>query len=334
MEGSKKNENLNKAKRNRKDEFYTQIADIERELENYTKHLKDKIVYCNCDDPYESNFFKFFANKFNKLELKELVATSYYPSPIVGKELPVREIAGLKPEGKEPFVVRIREVKDFNKDGAIDFLDIKYLLESKKNVSASLKDNGDFRSNECIELLKQADVVITNPPFSLFREYVEQLVEYKKKFLIIGNFHAITYIEVFKLIKKNKIWLGCNSVKEFVRPDKTTQTFGNIMWYTNLSHKKRNEEFPLFKTYKESKKEYPKYDNYDAIEVSSVNNIPKDYKGVMGVPVSFMSKFNPNQFEIVGSNRGVKQDPQGIYGRSSYIDGKERFKRLFIKHKK
>jgi len=206
------------------------------------------------------------------------------------------------------------------------------LLKNKKNTTTPLKQGGDFRSPECIELLKKADIIVTNPPFSLFREYVAQLINHNKKFIIIGNDNTITYKEIFKLIKKNKIWSGFSRAKEFYKPDGSTQKFGNVGWFTNLKHKKRNEDLILYKKY--NKKEYPQYDNYDAIEVSKVSNIPIDYKGVMGVPINFLDKHNPDQFEIVGSNRGIDQDQNGVYGRSSFLNGKEKFKRLFIKNKK
>lgn len=180
--------------------------------------------------------------------------------------------------------------------------------------------------------MKQADIVVTNPPFSLFREYVAQLVEYDKKFIIIGSQNAITYKETFKLIKENKIWLGYNPVKTFAKPDGTTQTFGNVCWFTNLQTTKRQEELILYKKY--NPEEFPKYDNYDAINVDKTADIPCDYEGVMGVPITFLDKYNPEQFELIGSNRGVDQDPNGIYGRGSFLNGKETFKRLFVRRKK
>ena len=343
------NTGLNKAAKAKKDEFYTQLVDIEKELKHYKAQFRGKIVYCNCDDPFESNFFKYFAANFNALGLKKLITTSYTKSPIVGGQLPLFEVEGLKPSGKEPFKIEITEVPDIDGDGAIDLDDVKNLLKSNKNTATPLNGNGDFRSDECVELLKEADIVVTNPPFSLFREYVRQLAELNKKFLILGNQNAILYIEIFMLIKENKLWLGYDNggTKWFQVPDDyEIQTesrikiengvkyfsMGSIVWFTNLDTTKRHEELNLYKKY--NTKEYPKYENHDAIEVSKYLEIPMDYAGVMGVPITFLDKYNPNQFEIVGSNRGIDQDPNGIYGRGSYLNGKETFKRLFIRNKK
>src|SRR3989338_8960391 len=220
MEKKSSNKNLHKAGAAKKDEFYTQLVDIENELKHYKKQFCGKMVYCNCDDPFESNFFKYFAANFNELKLKKLIATSYAGSPIVGGQLSLLEIKGSK--GKQPLKIEISEVPDANKDGAIDLTDVKSLLKHNANVATPLKGSGDFRSNECIELLKQADVVCTNPPFSLFREYLAQLMEYDKKFLILGNVNSITYKECFKLIKDNKMWLGASihsGDREFRVPD-------------------------------------------------------------------------------------------------------------------
>src|SRR3990167_3821980 len=202
------NSNLHKANKAKKDEFYTHLIDIEKELKHYKEQFRDKVVYCNCDDPFESNFFKYFAAKFNALGLKKLITTSYTKSPIVGQQILPLDIEGLKPNGKEPFKIEITEVSDIDEDGAIDLEDVKSLLKRNKKNSTPLKGNGDFRSDECIELLKEADIVATNPPFSLFREYVAQLMEYKKKFLILGQQGAIIYKEFFPLVKENKVWLG------------------------------------------------------------------------------------------------------------------------------
>lgn len=309
MEKKSSNKNLHKANKAKKDEFYTQLVDIEKELMHYKDQFRGKVVYCNCDDPFESNFFKYFASNFNALKLEKLIATSYTKSPIVGQQIIPFDIEGLKPKGKEPFKIEINEVPDLNKDGCIDLKDVKYLIEHDKNVSTPLKGGGDFRSPECIELLKQADIVVTNPPFSLFREYVAQLFEYDKKFLILGNVNAITYKEIFKLIKENKIWLGyCNNRdKKFEVPEayecdkiingKKMKTVGAI-WYTNLDVTKRHESMTLYKKYNSD--EYPKYDNYGAIEVSKILEIPKDYTGLIGVPITFLDKYNPEQFEILG----------------------------------
>ena len=355
------NRNLQQARKAKKDEFYTQLADIEKELKHYKDQFRGKIVYCNCDDPYESNFFKYFAANFNALGLKKLITTSYSGSPIAGQQLPLFEIEGLKeikPKDAEAHRIEINEVPDFNKDGAIDLKDIEQLLKHTANVCAPLKGNGDFRSQECIELLKQADIVCTNPPFSLFREYVAQLVEYDKKFLIIGNLNAITYKEIFPLIKENKMWLGVSihsGDREFRVPDDyplnaagyRVDKEGNkyirvkgVRWFTNLDYKERHEELTLYKKY--TPEEYPKYDNYNAIEVSKTSDIPMDYDGVMGVPISFLDKHNPDQFEIVGSDYEIKQGllPELVNNTwegkidRGYLNGKRLYSRLFIRNKK
>lgn len=338
------NQNLHRANKAKKDEFYTQLVDIENELKHYKEQFKNKIVYCNCDDPFESNFFKYFATNFNALKLKKLIATSYSGSPIVGGQLSLLEMKGLK--GKQPFKMEISEVPDANKDGAIDLADVKSLLKYNANVSAPLNGTGDFRSNECIELLKQADIVVTNPPFSLFREYVSQLVEYDKKFLILGDQNAITYKETFKFIREDKIWFGYdnNGTKWFQVPmdyDIPTESrkkimngikyfsMGRIIWYTNLDTTKRHQYLDLYKKY--SPDEYPKYDNYNAIEISKVSDIPMDYNGVMGVPITFVDKYNPDQFEILGIDRYVEDNSN--YGKRFTINEKEIYARILIKNK-
>ncbi|MDD3491746.1 MAG: adenine-specific methyltransferase EcoRI family protein [Candidatus Pacebacteria bacterium] len=313
------NKNLHKASKAKKDEFYTQLVDIEKELKYYKNQFRGKIVYCNCDDPYESNFFKYFAANFNEFKLKKLITTSYNGSPIIGGQLPLFQVAGSK--GKQPLKIEITKVPDMNKDGTISLEDVKYLLKQDKNIATPLKGNGDFRSDECIELLKQADIVVTNPPFSLFREYVAQLIEYKKKFLIIGNVNAITYKEIFKLIKNNDLWLGVTmdgrniwfrvpddypinenvANSKIINGEKYLFVKGCI-WYTNFDNIKRHEKLVLYKKY--SSKEYPKYDNYNAINVDKVTEIPVDYKGAMGVPITFLNKYNPEQFEIIGQGQG------------------------------
>ncbi|MEJ0021259.1 MAG: adenine-specific methyltransferase EcoRI family protein [Candidatus Doudnabacteria bacterium] len=324
MSNKSLNSNLHKASAAKKDEFYTQLVDIEKELKHYKEQFRDKIIYCNCDDPFESNFFKYFAANFNALGLKKLITTSYTKSPIAGGQLPLLEVKGLKPKGKEPFKIEINEVPDSNSDGAIGLSDVEWLLRHDANVSTSLKDGGDFRSEECIELLNQADIVVTNPPFSLFRDYVAQLVEHKKKFLILGDQNAITYKEIFKLIKENKLWLGYDNggTKWFQVPkeyDIDTESrkkvvngikyfsFGRILWFTNLDTTKRHEKMTFYKTY--NPEEYPKYENYDAIEVSKKLDIPQDYNSVMGVPITFLDKYNPEQFEIIGMAKRGAGDP-------------------------
>ena len=313
------NEFLTNAKKVKNDEFYTQYSDIQKEIEAYLEYnpnvFRSKVVYCNCDDPFESNFFKYFAANFNALGLKKLITTSYNKSPIAGRQLPLFEMEGLKsikPKDAEAHSIEINEVPDINLDGSISLEDVKQLLKHDKNTSTPLKDNGDFRSDECIELLKQSDIVCTNPPFSLFREYIAQLTDYAKKFLIIGNTNAITYQEVFKLIEQNKVWLGINNgPKVYQVPDyyeqeniftgtdgKKYAKMGNTGWFTNIDFEKRHEVLQLYKKY--APENYPKYDNYDAIEVSKISEIPVDYDGVMGVPVTFLDRYNPEQFKILG----------------------------------
>jgi hypothetical protein len=309
---------LGKAKKNKADEFYTQLPDIEAEMRHYKEHFRGKVVFCNCDDPFESNFFKYFAMNFNFLGLKKLIATSYSESPIAYQQLSLFDVKSLEVKNtdtKPPYKVEITEVKDENADGAIDLADVEYLLKNRKNSLSLLKGDGDFRSAECIELLKEADIVATNPPFSLFREYIAQLVEYDKKFIIIGSKNAITYKDVFMLIQENKVWLGNgfpNGNAFFRIPDKYSRDwangvynpdtglvkFRNVGWFTNLDFKKRHESITLYKQFKPT--DYPRYDNFDAIEVSKVAEIPYDYDGAMGVPITFLDKHNPEQFEILG----------------------------------
>ena len=309
------NKNLNAAKVAKKDEFYTQLSDIERELQHYWQHFRGKVVLCNCDDPYESNFFKYFALRFNQLGLKKLICTCYNGSPVQGQEL-LLHFDGFDDEPtKIAYKVEITEVKDMNGDGAVELSDVRYLLQNDKNVMSTLK-TGDFRSKECIELLKEADIVVTNPPFSLFREYIGQLMEYQKKFVIVGHQNAITYKEVFPLLMKNEVWLGYGfkgAATHFYSPYDDVATSGDhkehmirvsgVNWFTNLEIPKRNEELDLICRY--SEEEYPSYDNYDAIEVSKTADIPSDYSGVMGVPITFLDKYCPTQFELLGiTDRG------------------------------
>ena len=309
------NKNLNDAKKAKKDEFYTQLTDIERELQHYWPHFRDKVVLCNCDDPYESNFFKYFALRFNQLGLKKLICTCYDGSPMSGTQL---SLFSLDPDGcekKTAYKVVITEVKDMNGDGAVDLSDVEYLIRNDKNVLSALQGNGDFRSKECIELLKQADIVVTNPPFSLFREYIAQLMEFGKKFLIVGHQNAIHYKEIFPWIKNNEVWLGYGfkgAAAHFYSPYEDTATAGDhrkdmirvsgVNWFTNLEIPKRHEYFDLICRY--SPEEYPTYENYDAIEVSKTPDIPFDYAGAMGVPTTFLDKYNPEQFEIIGLAEG------------------------------
>lgn len=314
------NKNLNAALKAKKDEFYTQMDDIAAELKHYRQHFRDKVVLCNCDDPYESNFFKYFALNFNSLGLKKLIATCYDGSPVQGNELLLHFDDWDSEPTKIAYKVEISEVTDCNGDGAIDLSDVRYLIQNDKNVLSRLKGNGDFRSMECIELLKQADIVVTNPPFSLFREYVAQLMKYDKKFLIIGNKNAITYKEVFPYIKDDVIWLGATVPTDFIQPkdDLKKSLSGLTRWFTNLDISKRHEELDLWRKY--SPDVYPKYDNFDAINVDKVADIPCDYDGVMGVPLTFLDKYNPDIFEIVGITKTWFGLASKIYGEQVQVD--------------
>jgi len=312
------NKNLHKANRNKNDDFYTELTDIEKELGYYKEHFKDKVVFLNCDDPEESNFWKYFYLNFKYLKLKKLIATHF--------------------ESKKP----------------------SYKLEKTNGDTKKtpLKQNGDFRSPECIEILKEADIVVTNPPFSLFREYVAQLIEYNKKFIILGNQNALTNKDIFELIKKNKIWLGIDNggTKWFKVPkhyDITTESrkkiekgekffsMGTIVWLTNLDNKKRHEKIILYKKY--NPKNYPNYKNYEAINVDKVSDIPSDYKEVMGVPLTFLGKYNPEQFEIIGQTHSgdkssevesLRKDPKHKHRGIVEGENKEKYVRILIKNKK
>lgn len=326
-EMANKNTQLQKANSSKKDEFYTQLSDIEKELRNYKEHFKGKVVFCNCDDPRVSNFFHYFSFNFEKLGLKKLITTCYKNQNVdLFSQNDAERAIYLEYDGD----------KNGNNVPDPDEIGIKHL-----------EGDGDFRSDECIELLKQADIVVTNPPFSLFRAYVSQLVEYKKKFIIIGNLNAISYKEIFKLIKDNEIWLG-HSIhsgdREFRVPEyyplnaagSRIDDNGNkyirvkgVRWFTNLDYKERHEDLILYKTYHGNEDEYPKYDNYDAINVDKTKDIPMDYEGFMGVPITFMDKYNPTQFEIIGN----EYDLNIAKGRG-YINGKRMYSRIFIKRKK
>ncbi len=329
------NKSLNKAKRAAMDEFYTQLLDIENELKHYKAHFCNKVVYCNCDDPRVSNFFHYFSYNFRHLGLKKLITTCY----------------------------RNQQVDMFSQHDQERAIMLEYdgfregdTVPNPEDIGVTdLEGNGDFRSDECIELLKQADIVVTNPPFSLFREYVAQLIKHNRKFIIIGNKNAITYREIFPLIRENKMWVGHTPMgrdllfdlpedyaAELLASKKQGSSYRIVngiikgrsqsIWYTNLDHNRRHEELYLSECY--DPESYPKYDNYDAINVDETRSIPKDYEGVMGVPITFLDKYNPEQFELLGSNRGIEQDPNGIYGRGSYLNGRETFKRIFIRKKR
>ena len=341
------NTNLKNANKAKQDEFYTQLVDIEKEMRYYKDHFKNKVILCNCDDPYESNFFKYFALNFNFLGLKKLIATCYVGSPIANTQLSLFDYESEENKTtRSAHKIEITQVNDYNSDGAVDLSDVEYLLTNKKNILTKLKGDGDFRSMECIQLLKEADIIVTNPPFSLFREYVAQLIEYDKKFIIIGNINAISYKEIFPLLKSNKMWLGASissGDRKFLVPDSAfdvdkvkggfeVDANGNkyvrvvgVRWFTNLDIQKRHEKIILYKHYNE--KEYPKYDNYDAINSDKVANIPCDYNGIIGVPISFMDKYNPEQFKIVGWTLGRGSYEVGaskIYSNAKQIscDGK------------
>ncbi len=311
MEKKISNRNLHKASAGKDDEFYTQLSDIERELTHYKNHFKNKVVLCNCDDPRVSNFFHYFTYNFEYLGLKKLIATCYKNQ---------NPDAFSKNKSEKAIYLEYTGDKNGDKIPNIKEIGIKYL-----------KGDGDFRSPECIELLKQADIIVTNPPFSLFREYVAQLIEYNKKFLIIGNINAISYKECFELIKENKIWLGYNCTRYFKKPDGTMYETARSFWYTNLDIKKRHEKLILYKTY--NKKDYPKYENYDAINVDKTKNIPIDYSGAIWVPITFMDKYNPEQFEIIWIDRVLVEELTCKVSRFR-INGKEIYARIIIKNKK
>ena len=322
-----KNENLHKAKEAKNDEFYTQYEDIQLEMNHYERHFAGKTVLCNCDDPFESNFCKFFLRNFNHLRLARLICTSYSTSPVIGRQLTLFDEFEEEVRGGNGYVMDITEVPMANGRGVSDD-DIDRLLHSPKRGVKKLKGDGDFRSAECVDYLRQADIMVTNPPFSLFREYVAQLIEYEKKFVIIGSQNAITYKEIFPLIKDNKLWLGCRGLnkdmyfnvkseyqKYLLENKKEGSAYkiidGVVMgrlasacWYTNLDHSKRHEELVLYKHYYGNEQDYPKYDNYDAINVDKTSDIPCDYFEDMGVPITYIDKHNPEQFEIVKFRKG------------------------------
>jgi hypothetical protein len=346
------NKDLHDAKKIKNDEFYTQLTDIEKELKYYRHYFKGKTILCNCDDPRVSKFFYFFYSKFHFLGLKRLISTCYKN---LNPDLFSQNL-------DEQAVYCIYDGKDRADDTYTD-----YDTFIKQNEWGVLKGDGDFRSSECIELLKQADIVCTNPPFSLFREYVTQLIEYEKKFIIIGNKNAITYKEIFRLIKENKLWVGYTPMgvdmlfdvpddfaKKVIAEKKEGSSYrivdgvvkgrSQAIWFTNFDIKKRHEEIVLYKHY--SPKEFPKYDNYDAIEVSKVSEIPQDYAGVMGVPITFLDKYNPDQFEILGLANDKRDDNEiFIKGTPCYLDdqhksfvgmvlnGKATYARILIRRK-
>jgi len=351
------NANLTQAKNAKNDEFYTQWEDIEKEVQAYLEFDPDvfrgKTVLCPCDDPYESNFFKYFALSFKALGLKKLIATCYAGSPISNKELSL-----FPDESTENKTTRNpHKIEITSNDGIKNLADVELLLSSDRNHLTRLQGDGDFRSEEIKKLREEADIIITNPPFSLFREFLAWVVEANKQFLVIGNMNAITYKEVFPLIKENKMWLGVSihsGDREFRVPDhyplsaagfrvdengvKYIRVKG-VRWFTNLDHGKRHQSLSLMTMAKnlrynnklKGKKSYDRYDNYDAIEVPTTDSIPDDYDCVMGVPISFLDKYNPEQFEILGIDRYIENNPN--YGHRFSINGKETYARILIKRK-
>lgn len=377
------NTNLSQAKKAKNDEFYTQFSDIQKEIEAYLEYdkdtFRDKVVYCNCDDPFESNFFRYFVLNFKRLGLKKLITTSYKPSPVANTQLGLfGDDLTLAPSKGRPKVTAnkfvISDVGDINGDGSFTLTDIAEQLKANKNNEwTPLEGDGDFRSDECVELLKESDIVVTNPPFSLFREYMAQLVEYDKHFLIIGNMNAITYKEVFPLIKGNKVWIGpsINSGdreflvpkdyarnKEAVRIDEKGNEYlrvNGVRWFTNLDHGRRHQPLGLMTiadNLKFNKKmagmvKYDEYVNYDAIEVSNTDAIPSDYSKLMGVPISFLNKYNPEQFEIIGLSLFLASPMSSIAKKGTYQQGgpafytqnndgsyNRKYMRIVIKHRK
>lgn len=331
------NKDLRTAKNNKKDEFYTQLSDIEKELKHYKEHFKGKVVYCNCDDPRISNFFHYFSYNFEKLGLKKLITTCYK-----NQEMDLFS----QNDSEQAIYLEYEGDKNGNKVPDLEEIGIKYL-----------QGDGDFRAQECIDLLKQADIVVTNPPFSLFREYVAQLID--KEFIIIGNLNALTYKEIFQLFKESKIWFG-HSIhsgdREFGVPDdyplkaagyrvddegrKFIRVKG-VRWFTNLDYKERHEDLVLYKKYYGNEEEYPKYDNYDAININKTKDIPIDYEGAMGVPITFIDKYNPDQFEILGMSASAGYDKEivgipflGEKDARPLINGKNTYARIFIKNKR
>ena len=321
-----RNKSLHAANKAKYDEFYTQLTDIEKELRHYGKHFRGKTVYCNCDDPTSSNFFYYFKEKFERLGLKKLITTCY----------------------------KNRQTEMFSKHDSKTAAGLEYVGDGTEPTVFQLKGDGDFRSSESIKLLEKADIVVTNPPFSLFREYIAQLIKHDKKFLVIGNMNAIAYKEIFPLIKDAKLWLGRGPTsgmlfdmrqdyaRELVKNKKMSSAYplvdgvikfklGTAVWFTNLDHKKRHEDLILYKKY--SPDEYPKYDNYDAISVNKTADIPEDYAGEMGVPISFLNKHNPDQFEIIGMDRPLITELTGKQSRFK-IKGKEIFARIVIRNRR
>ena len=341
------NGNLSQAKKAKNDEFYTQLSDIENELRHYREHFEGKTILCNCDDPFESNFFKYFALNFEFLKLKKLIAVAYADSPIVKTRMC---------STGHGYVAEMTFAADVNGDTAFDWDDIMEMFHNGSIRITDLEGKGDFRDEECLKLLDEADIVVTNPPFSLFREYVSALVEHGKKFIVWGNMNAVTYKEIFPLLKNNEMWLGfmANKTCLFRLPDSYTRWdekktkekndghhYGNvpsIATFTNLDISKRHEDLILFKRYREDPSFYPKYDNYDAINVDKVKYIPEDYDGVVGVPITFLNSYNPEQFELIGATESEgKGFSNGLFDENSkttqpLVNGERKYKRIFIRN--
>ena len=342
------NSNLSAAVKAKKDEFYTQLTDIEKEMRYYKKHFNGKTVFCNCDDPFESNFFKYFVLNFNRLGLKKLSATCYFSSPIVGQQLQYHYDKngqmsfsfGYETEvtdgAKRPYKAIVTQVYDKTGDGGVDMVDVAELFVSGENQLTELEGDGDFRSAECLALLDESDIVVTNPPFSLFREFVNVLIQREKHFIILGNVNAITYKEFFPLIRGNKVWIGASihsgDRKFYVPDDYPLNASGcgvdedgrrfirvkGVRWYTNLDIRQRHEEMILVKKY--APEVYEHFDNYDAINVDVTTDIPCDYAGLMGVPITFLDKYSPDQFEIIGVTQSWCGIASKIYPRQIQID--------------
>lgn len=336
-----KNTNLQNAKNTKNDEFYTCYEDIEKELSHYTNHFKNKTVLCNCDDPFESNFCKYFLVNFNKLELKRLICTSYSSSAVISSNSKLRDQDNNKLKTGNGYVL---DVNCFINKKKISDKKIYKFLNRDKSIK-KLDGSGDFRSDECVKYLKQADIVVTNPPFSLFKEFVSLVMKYNKKFLIVGNQNALTYKEIFPLIKKDLVWTGyqfgemkfrvpANSKPRTTRfwvdeKGQKWRSLGNAMWLTNMDNSRRHKLIKLHRKY--NKKDYPKYDNYDAINVRTINDIPEDYYGIMGVPITIINRYNNEQFEIVGEANHGSDNEYDLF--KPILNGKEIYKRILIRRR-
>ena len=336
-----KNINLQNAKTIRNDEFYTTYEDIEKEISHYINHFENKTILCNCDDPFESNFCKYFLKNFNKLKLKRLICTSYYNSKVISKNTKLKDEENNRIKSGCGYVL---DISEFLNDDRISDKKINDYLNENKSIK-KLKGTGDFQSEECIQYLKECDIVVTNPPFSLFKEFVSLIMKYKKQFLIIGNQNALTYKEIFPLLKDDKVWTGYQfGEMKFRVPDDSEpratrfwidesgqkwRSLGNAMWLTNLDNSRRHELLKLTKKYNQN--DYPKYDNYDAINVKTINDVPKDYYGIMGVPITIINRYNSEQFEIVGEANHGSDNEYDLF--KPVINGKEIFKRILIRRR-